>query len=85
MMDDYENLFRKRQDGKLVRNPKRVPHMINLMHMAWAQEDNVDMRMGQLLMNAARLGGWSNDDLWNCEDEIFAKGFLMMINLDKKE
>ena len=75
------DLFVKRHGEVPCRNPARIPHMINLMHICWAQEDTTDSRMGQLLMNAARLGGWSGDDIWNCEDEIFARGFLQMIKM----
>ena len=74
------DLFEKRQGEDPCRNPARIPHMINLMRIAWAQSGSTDMRMGQLLMNAARMGGWANDDIWNCEDEIFAKGFLRMLD-----
>ena len=61
------------------RNPARIPHMINLLHAVWAREDMIDQRMGQLLMNAARMGGWGADDIWNCEDEIFARGLLLLL------
>lgn len=84
-VEPVSDLFTKQQDGKTVRNPARIPHMINLLHIVWAVEGSTDMRMGQLLMNAARLGGWSSDDLWNCEDEIFARGFLKMIKGDIEE
>jgi len=79
------DLFVKRHGEIPCRNPARVPHMTNLLHMVWAQEENTDMRVGQLLMNAARLGGWASDDIWNCEDEIFAQGFLKMLNIDTKD
>ncbi len=79
------DLFVKRHGETPCRNPARIPHMINLLHMIWAQEGNTDMRMGQLLMNAARLGGWASDDIWNCEDEIFAQGFLKMLHMDMEE
>ena len=79
------DLFVKRQGEVPCRNPARIPHMINLLHIIWAQEGNTDMRMGQLLMNAARLGGWANDDIWNCEDKIFAAGFINMLHMDVKE
>ena len=75
------DLFSKKHGEVPCRNPARIPHMINLMHICWAQEDSTDMRMGQLLRNAARLGGWTSDDLFNCEDEIFAKGFLTLIRM----
>ncbi len=79
------NLFVKRHGEIPCRNPARISHMVNLMMAVWAVEGNTDMRMGQLLMNAARHGGWANDDIWNCEDEIFAQGFLKMLQIDMKE
>ena len=74
-----DNIFRT-EDGQ--RNPERISHMINLALAAWAQQGYTDMRFGQLLMNAARLGGWGPNDIWNCEDEIFAQGFLKMLEID---
>ena len=79
------DLFVKRQGEVPCRNPARISHMINLLHIIWAQETNTDMRMGQLLINAARHGGWANDDIWNCEDEIFAAGFIKMLQMDIEE
>ena len=79
------DLFVKTQDGGTVRNPARIPHMINLLHIVWAVEGSTDMRMGQLLMNAARHGGWASDDIWNCEDEIFTAGFIKMLQMDIEE
>lgn len=70
-----DDLF-KREEGQ-PRNPARIPHLINLLHMVWAQ--NPDMRMGQLLTNAAGLGGNATSNIFNTEEEIFAKGFLLMI------
>lgn len=80
MEDDVpDDLFVKRHGEVPCRNPARIPHMVNLVFAAWAQEGKTDQRIGQLLINAARLGGWTSDDLWNCEDEIFAQGLLKMI------
>lgn len=77
-----DDLF-KREEGQ-PRNPARIPHLINLMHMVWAQ--NPDMRMGQLLTNAAGLGGNATSNIFNTEEEVFAKGLLLMIkeNSDAK-
>ncbi len=79
------DLFVKRQGFLPCRNPARIPRMLDLMRAVWAVEGNTDMRMGQLLMNAARHGGWANDDIWNCEEEIFAAGFIKMLQLDIEE
>ena len=79
------DLFVKRQGEVPCRNPARIPTMLELMHSVWAQEINCDMRMGQLLTTAARLGGWPSDDIFNCEEEIFAAGFLKMLAMDSEE
>ena len=79
------DLFVKRQGEVPCRNPARIPHMINLVHILWAVEGSTDMRLGQLLMTAARLGGWSNDDIWNCEDEVVAAGLVKMYQMDIEE
>ncbi len=79
------DLFNKKHGQVPCRNPARIPHMLNLMLAVWAVEGTTDMRMGQLLMNAARRGGWASDDIWNCEDEIFAQGFLKMLKSDIEE
>jgi hypothetical protein len=76
------DLFVKRQGEVPCRNPARIPQMLDLMRAVWAIEGNTDMRMGQLLVNAARLGGWAQDDIWNCEEEIFAAGFIKMLKMD---
>ena len=76
------DLFVRRHGEVPHRNPARVPHMVNLLHIAWAQKGNTDMRLGQLLTTAARLGGWPGDSIWNCEEEVFAKGFLEMLKSD---
>lgn len=70
-------LFRRTPLGDVVRNPERIPHMINLMLAAWVLYP--DMRMGQLLMNAARFGGHGPNDIWNVEEEVFAQGLLRLI------
>lgn len=79
------DLFVKKHGEVPYRNPARIRHMIVLMQAVWAVESNTDHRMGQLLINAARLGGWASDDIWNCEEEIFAQGFLKMLKMDTEE
>ncbi len=78
------DLFVKRHGEVPCRNPARIPQMLDLMRAVWAVEGTTDMRMGQLLINAARLGGWTNDDIWNCEEEIFAAGFIKMLQIDSE-
>jgi hypothetical protein len=79
------DLFVKRHGEIPCRNPARISYMVNMALAVWAVEGNTDYRFGQLLINAARLGGWAGDDIWNCEDEIFAKGFLMMLKSDMED
>lgn len=79
------DLFERRPNWTPFRNPDRIPHMINLLYAVWCLPDNRDLRMGQLLMNAAKLGGHGPSDIWNVEEEVFAKGFLAMIKAGQKE
>ena len=76
-------LFNRKPGELPFRNPDRIPHMVNLMYAAWCLPENRDQRMGQLLLTAARLGGHEPNNIWNVEEEVFAKGFLMMINTAK--
>lgn len=84
-IENRGDLFVKRHGEVPCRNPARIPQMLQLMQAVWAIEGNTDMRMGQLLMNAARMGGWPNDDIWNCEEEIFAAGFIKMLQSDMED
>lgn len=74
-----DTLFKRRPGENPFRNPARIPKMIDLMYAAWCLPENRDQRMGQLLMNAASFGGHGPNDIWNVEEEVFAKGFLVMI------
>lgn len=82
---DVTDLFAFDPDGQPFRNPDRIPHMINLMYAAWCLPLNRDLRMGQLLMNAARFGGHGPNDIWNVEEAVYAKGFLAMIKMGAEE
>lgn len=79
------DLFVKKHGEVPCRNPARIPVMLDLVRAVWAQEANTDMRMGQLLVNAARMGGWANDDIWNCEEEVFAAGLVKMLKMDAED
>ena len=83
--EPVNNLFIRVHGQIPYRNPARIPHMVNLLHAVWAQDrpgaNMNDMRMGQLVMNAARIGGWGPNDIFNCEDEIFAQGLLRLLDL----
>lgn len=80
MAKDSPHLFTRTPGEMPYRNPERILHMCNLLYAAWCMAP--DSRMGQLLMNAARHGGWGPNDIWNAEEEVFAKGLLAMIKED---
>ena len=47
--------------------------LLELVAQVWRTDP--DLRLGQLLVNAARLGGWSNDfDIFSAEDDAIEKG-----------
>lgn len=37
-----------------------------------------NQRIGQLISNACRIGGWKNDDPFYCPDDILLAGLLQM-------
>ena len=44
-----------------------------------------ELRLGQLLENAAYFGGWNNTDIFYCADEILVKGLKVILNKDNME
>ena len=40
------------------------------------KEDVPSLRFCQFVSNVAKLGGWDDDDLFYCPDEIITKGLL---------
>ncbi len=82
MIMTEDKLFARTPGEIPYRNPERILHMCNLLYAAWCMEP--DMRMGQLLMNAAKRGGGVTGDIWNVEEEVFAQGLLHMIKEDEE-
>lgn len=37
-----------------------------------------ELRVGQLIVNAARLGGWHSDDVFSCPDDTILFGLAKM-------
>ena len=66
-----------------MRDPKRIPQVLQLLEKVWA--DSPDQRLGQLLMNAAFFGGWTLDDIWNCEDDKFVAGLTKLAQKETKD
>lgn len=46
-----------------------------------AREQYPELRLGQLLTKAAQAGGWKNQDIFYCPDNIIADGLKKMLNL----
>ncbi len=64
-----------------MRDPKRIPDILNLIGRLWVE--NPDLRIGQLLHNAAWLGGHKNSDIFYAEDDIVLKGLQVELEKDK--
>ena len=62
----------------LMRNPDRIPEMLNLLGVLWAK--NPDARLGQLIATATWKGGWRQPDLFYCEDDATERGLRMMLD-----
>jgi uncharacterized protein YihD (DUF1040 family) len=66
-----------------MRDPKRIPHMLQLLGAAWMA--NPDLRLTQIISNAARLGGWNPAvDLYHCEDGRTTAGLTKICAGDVK-
>jgi hypothetical protein len=62
----------------MMRDPDRIEPLRDLVYEAWLT--NPDLRLGQLLIHAASLGGWQNGaDIFSAEDDILAQGLRRMI------
>ena len=42
-----------------------------------------ELRLGQLISNAARAGGWDNDDVFYCPDHILLNGLKKLAERGK--
>jgi hypothetical protein len=55
-----------------MRDPQRIPRILAKIEELWTRHP--DMRLGQLVSNAARLGGWNQNDVFYVEDDKTEKG-----------
>lgn len=55
-----------------MRDPNRIPSMLAAVEAAWRRDP--DMRLGQLIGNAAWAGGWRTTDLFLIEDDQMLAG-----------
>ncbi len=37
-----------------------------------------ELRVGQIMIAAARSGGWNNDDIFYCPDDVLLKGLEIL-------
>lgn len=42
-----------------------------------------EMRMCQIITNAAKHAGWTNDDVFYCPDETLIKGLKIMCHIEE--
>ncbi|MER0041586.1 hypothetical protein [Pseudomonas sp. MGal98] len=55
-----------------MRDPERIDEMLDLIREVW--QDNPDLRLGQLIMNAARMREPTAENIFYIEDGSLAKG-----------
>lgn len=63
-----------------MRDPKRLPEMLQLLALVWAA--NPDLRLTQLVNNAAFAGGWKDNDTFHCEDDVTMAGLVQLAQGD---
>lgn len=55
-----------------MRDPRRIEKVLNVIRDMW--HTFPDMRLCQLLSNAASVHGWKDTDLFNFEDDELVEG-----------
>ena len=50
-----------------------------------AIEKHPELRLGQLLENAAHFGGWKNTDIFYCPDEVLVTGLRIILSKENTE
>jgi uncharacterized protein YihD (DUF1040 family) len=71
------------KNGGDMRNPDRIVSILALLTEVWAEHP--DMRLGQLLSNAAFHAGWKDRDLFYLEDSRLHVGLIKFYATSKKE
>jgi uncharacterized protein YihD (DUF1040 family) len=57
-----------------MRDPARIDEVLKLLHEVWTLEP--DLRLGQLIYNAARIRGPDLSDVFSIEDSSLYKGLV---------
>ena len=55
-----------------MRDPQRIDEMLQLLRQIWIREP--DLRLGQLVFNAARIRDPEIADVYSVEDAVLQKG-----------
>ena len=73
-----EALTTERHDDTAMRDPNRIDPLLELLGRAWKADP--DLRLGQLITNAASMGGWTNrNDVFNVEDDLVEDGLRQKV------
>jgi uncharacterized protein YihD (DUF1040 family) len=62
-----------------MRDPARIDEMLDLLREIWTLDP--DLRLGQLICNAARMRDLNLEDVFSIEDESLRKGLLRYLEL----
>lgn len=66
-----------------MRDPARIDDMVELLSEIWRHEP--DLRLGQLVFNAARMRSPNIDDVFSIEDGDLKKGLIHYLELVKNK
>lgn len=62
-----------------MRDPARIDDMIGVLREVWLREP--DLRLGQLIFNAARICDADIDDIFFIEDDALRNGLVRYLEL----
>ncbi len=62
-----------------MRDPDRIPEILDLLGKIWQLEP--DLRLGQLVLNTARMRSAGIEDVFSIEDESLRKGLTRYLEM----
>ena len=66
-----------------MRDPARIDEMLEILREVWLQEP--DLRLGQLIFNAARMREPGLQDIYSVEDSTLRIGLVRYMELIKSQ
>ncbi|WP_143072485.1 MULTISPECIES: DUF1040 family protein [unclassified Variovorax] len=66
-----------------MRDPDRIPEMLELLGEVWQRQP--DLRLGQLVFNAARMRDAEVEDVFSIEDGGLRKGLIRYLEMIKAQ